>query len=344
MNIIEVYDCYEGLTFGGTSKGMAPKWRLEDGSWAKQSLLGYESKAEKLISDTLGMSTMDDKDFVKFELVDLKIMSSSGIIQEGCLSESFLEPGEVEVTFTRILSAMGIDTGAWLRDNGTIQSRFTSMVAIIKEGTGLDVSDYLRRVIAIDYLFLNEDRHLNNLAIKYTADGRYVECPVFDNGLSLLSDEEYFPKTREGYGPTIRSMLRKVKAKPLFSTNHKKQFKVICGGVSPFTIDEQEMRDYLRENRQWLGRMYPIMLQRIQACPEFFTNEKDVLDFNQEDRSQTNRHEHNHQAQVRVIHKDDTDKGNWTGRDNSRYPSKPINHKPKHNKDNKMKRNINKHT
>lgn len=57
-----------------------------------------------------------------------------------------------------------------------------------------------------------------------------------------------------------------------------------------------------------------------------------------------NRHEQNHQAQVKAIHKEDADKGNCTVRDNSRYLSKPINHTPKHNKDNKMKRNINKHT
>ena len=39
----------------------------------------------------------------------------------------------------------------------------------------------------IDALFLNTDRHLNNIAVIREND-KYDYCPIFDNGAGLLSD------------------------------------------------------------------------------------------------------------------------------------------------------------
>ena len=44
----------------------------------------------------------------------------------------------------------------------------------------------------IDSLFLNDDRHLNNIAVIKTCD-KYDYCPIFDNGAGLLSDTRLSP-------------------------------------------------------------------------------------------------------------------------------------------------------
>ena len=56
--------------------------------------------------------------------------------------------------------------------------------------TGLTgAGEYLTLLLELDAFFLNEDRHTNNLAVirnEKTMEFRY--CPIFDNGLALLSD------------------------------------------------------------------------------------------------------------------------------------------------------------
>lgn len=39
----------------------------------------------------------------------------------------------------------------------------------------------------MDALFLNDDRHSNNIAV-LKCDGKYDYCPIFDNGAGLLSN------------------------------------------------------------------------------------------------------------------------------------------------------------
>ena len=44
----------------------------------------------------------------------------------------------------------------------------------------------------IDALFLNDDRHLNNIAV-IEKDGKFNYCPIFDNGAGLLSNTQFSP-------------------------------------------------------------------------------------------------------------------------------------------------------
>lgn len=55
--------------------------------------------------------------------------------------------------------------------------------------TGMyEFGTYLSRLLTIDALFLNEDRHMHNIAVLCDETGGYHYCLVFDNGSSLLSD------------------------------------------------------------------------------------------------------------------------------------------------------------
>ena len=55
--------------------------------------------------------------------------------------------------------------------------------------TGLtEFGKYLNKLFTIDALFLNEDRHMHNIAVLMNGKGEFAYCPIFDNGAGLLSD------------------------------------------------------------------------------------------------------------------------------------------------------------
>ena len=47
---------------------------------------------------------------------------------------------------------------------------------------------YMNKLLTIDALFLNEDRHTHNIAVLMNGKGNYAYCPIFDNGAGLLAD------------------------------------------------------------------------------------------------------------------------------------------------------------
>ena len=82
----------------------------------------------------------------------------------------------------------------------------------------------LTRMLAFDALILNEDRHTNNVLFLYDFKLNTWElAPLFDHGLSLLSDVKDYPVNID-----IKYLKRKVKAKP-FNTNFKKQLALYEG-------------------------------------------------------------------------------------------------------------------
>ena len=68
----------------------------------------------------------------------------------------------------------------------------------------------------IDGLFLNDDRHLNNIAV-LEQGGRYSNCPIFDNGAGLLSNTQLSPMD---IAPA--ALVKAVKAWP-FNTTFNRQ-------------------------------------------------------------------------------------------------------------------------
>ena len=46
----------------------------------------------------------------------------------------------------------------------------------------------MNKLLTIDALFLNEDRHTHNIAVLMNGKGDYAYCPIFDNGAGLLAD------------------------------------------------------------------------------------------------------------------------------------------------------------
>ena len=68
----------------------------------------------------------------------------------------------------------------------------------------------------MDALFLNDDRHLNNIAV-LEKGGRFNYCPIFDNGAGLLSNVQMAPMDIDP-----AALVRSAKARP-FNTTFNRQ-------------------------------------------------------------------------------------------------------------------------
>ncbi len=184
----------------GSSKGTQPKY-YENGYWYKTNQLGYEGVVEYLASIVLQCSNIDD--FVSYEECTI-----NG--KNGCRSKDFLKEKESFLSFQRIYEQY---TGGNLVDRirrfSEVSERIDFVVDFIKDHTSLDTRDYLSKILTLDMLILNTDRHFNNLGIIINGvDGNCRPAPVFDNGNSLLSDWERFDE------PVITDNLDKVTGQP----------------------------------------------------------------------------------------------------------------------------------
>lgn len=85
--------------------------------------------------------------------------------------------------------------------------------------TGLkNVGEYLTVIAEIGMIFLNEDRHFNDLSVIRNEEKKFRISPIFDNGLSFLADMKVdFPMVTD-----VCEAVSKVTAKP-FSTDFETQ-------------------------------------------------------------------------------------------------------------------------
>lgn len=114
-------------------------------------------------------------------------------------------------------------------------------------------------ILELDCLTLNEDRHTNNLAVLRNEETKEFRlCPIFDNGLSLLSDLNDYPLTDDLY-----TCIERVQAKP-FDSDHVEQVTAaeqLYGRQLTFRISHGELRSELN----LLSEAYsPDILQRAE--------------------------------------------------------------------------------
>lgn len=78
-------------------------------------------------------------------------------------------------------------------------------------------------MLAFDAFILNEDRHTNNILFLFDPKSEVWQfAPLFDNGLSLLSDVKDYP-----FSMPLNILKRKVKAIP-FRSSFKKQLSFLA--------------------------------------------------------------------------------------------------------------------
>ena len=193
-----------------SSKGDQVKW-FTDNKYYKADTRGYEGISEALVGEFF--KYIKGLDFVDYFLCEISEEDKSYF---GCYSENFLRKGESLVSVYRILERTSRSVNNDLKKlNG--KDLLSYVIDSVRDYTSLDITDYLGTISYLDCITMNEDRHFNNICLKVNKDSVFSLSPIFDNGLSLLSDVKDYPL--EG---SIGKMMNLVKCKP-FSTNFMKQ-------------------------------------------------------------------------------------------------------------------------
>ena len=226
---------------GHTSKGDQPKWHVGD-DWYKADHMGYEALSEVIVSWMLEHSTIDD--FVAYAPV---MIQSSAKEYIGCQSKNFRQEGEMLLPLEKLHRAyFGIGLAKKLAEIPEVEERIRYTVSFVEDTTGLaGFGVYLSTLLELDAFILNEDRHTNNIAvIRNEKDGSFRLCPVFDNGLSLLSDLNDYPLDKDLY-----ECISAAQAKP-FSTDFSEQTEAasqLYGSRLKFNFTKEQVREQLRE-------------------------------------------------------------------------------------------------
>ena len=151
-----------------SSKGNQVKW-CKNGKWLKSDFLGYEGLSEILSSwVALYTNLADFSPITHYYQCNVVEDSTTHI---GCYSNSFLDESELCVTVGRLLvlkHGIGMDKRL---DKMSTTDRIRTVVSIV-EGLGLsNFGKWLTCLLEFDYLILNEDRHLFNIAVIQTPNG-----------------------------------------------------------------------------------------------------------------------------------------------------------------------------
>jgi len=200
-----------------SSKGNQEKW-LDGNRWYKLDQFGYEALSETLISSLLERSNIETDTPFSFTRYRMERMNVHGRERTGCSSENFLPPQSSIITlshlFKKHLSGSLKETLVKLPSD---KRRIAYLADATADITGLEqFPQYLTLLFEVDALFLNDDRHLNNVAV-IEHGGKYDYCPIFDNGAGLLSNTQLLQMDIEP-----KALISTVRARP-FNTTFNRQ-------------------------------------------------------------------------------------------------------------------------
>ncbi|MBQ7706848.1 MAG: hypothetical protein IJT72_03605 [Lachnospiraceae bacterium] len=226
------------VTQEGTSEGTQIKYK-KDGYWYKLDSKGNEGLCEYLVSKLLTFSRLDENEFVLYE---------QGFIngKKGCRSKDFIKNEDEElITLYRLYhNETGHNLAEVLGKFDNVGKRIEYTVDFVKKSTGYDISDYFKKIFTLDRITLNDDRHVNNLALLGTNKG-FKAAPVFDNGKSLLTANVSYNKNF-----SMEENVKRVIARP-FSGSHQEMFDYFGEG---FKLDKDNALKWLETEPASLER------------------------------------------------------------------------------------------
>lgn len=259
--MIELFDANIKVENRQSSKGNQQKW-LKNGNWYKADYTGYEGLAEYMISHLLQKSSLGKEEYVLYDTELIKYKSAQF---RGCKSKDFLTEGWNLITLERLFQNMyGQSLNRSIYHIQSYEKRLEFIVNQTIRMTGLaDFGAYLSKLLTIDALFLNEDRHTHNIAVLMDEAGEFHYCPFFDHGAGLLSDATMdYPMNREIYEAIAdveaktfcRSFEEQLEiAEKLYGMNlkfdfSKKDIETLLNEEKYYTIEEKaRIRDILAE-------------------------------------------------------------------------------------------------
>ena len=189
-----------------SSKGNQLKWN-SNGYWYKSDAFGYEGLAEYTCAELLKHSSLDKTEYVLYDTEEIEYKKQT---HTGCKSKNFLHENEELVTLERMFKnryGESFYQSIW-KIRGT-DERLKFIVNQVEQMTGIqNFGAYISKMFAIDALFLNEDRHMHNIAVIQDDKGKCRLCPFFDNGSALMSDTTMdYPMEEDIYSliPTVKA-------------------------------------------------------------------------------------------------------------------------------------------
>ena len=224
-----------------SSKGNQLKWE-DCGTWYKADYAGYEGLAEYVVSHLLTFSSLHEAEYVLYDLEEIKYKKNT---YTGVKSQNFLANDWQIITLERLFKnryGKSLYEEIWHIDGQ--QERILFLTEQVQRMTGLDAFDrYLNKLMTIDALFLNEDRHMHNIAVMMNSKNEFDYCRIFDNGACLLSD------TTMDYpiGEDVYSLIEDCHAKT-FSTDFDEQLEAserVAGMNVKFSFTKNDVRNIL---------------------------------------------------------------------------------------------------
>lgn len=164
------------------TKGTQVKYEKE-GYWYKINKNGNEGLAEYLVSVLLSCSNLNQTEYVAYEYCKINH-------RLGCRSKSFSENGYEFISFHSLymLITGKENLSDYLYTFHEPKERLQYLLEIAKAFHVTDIADYLKKILYLDMLIANHDRHMSNIGILLNSHGEARNAPIFDNGLSLGTD------------------------------------------------------------------------------------------------------------------------------------------------------------
>lgn len=170
-----------------TSAGYQPKYTSPNGDyWYKEDLRGGEALAEVLVSTFLrSCSNLVFSDYVLYDFD-----YSSGVLDlKVCVSPNFLQEGEQFISFKELAFLAYPPSKPLVSFN----SKLDFIDFVFQQTVGQSFREKMLRLLTLDVMFRNTDRHLSNFGILLAPNGSIRFAPIFDNGLALgVSEGVYF--------------------------------------------------------------------------------------------------------------------------------------------------------
>ena len=223
-----------------SSKGNQEKWfDIDTNKWYKLDQFGYEALTETIISKLLEKSNIESDTPFSFARYEMERLNVHGRDRTGCSSENFLKDGQSIITLSHLFSRqLGTSLKDKLEKLSSDKKRIQYLAEATADYTGLkEFPQYLTLLFEVDALFLNDDRHLNNIAV-IEQNGKFKYCPIFDNGAGLLSNVQFSPMDI-----SPQALIKDLVARP-FNTSFTRQINTarnLYGGalrIPKFTAKE----------------------------------------------------------------------------------------------------------
>lgn len=249
---------FETVVSESSSKGNQIKF-YSRGYWIKlDNHKCYEGLAEDFVSRLEAL-------IVDFPYVVYKTDSFlyNDDIYTGCYSYSMYGNKDVSFISLRHLFRSNNIPLSIFSQSDSIEENIVNVINAVMGITGVDISSYLYRLLLLDALVLNEDRHYMNLGVCF--DGKiYYPALCFDNGSSLFCTNWTYRKTKSFEENISRASSV---ARP-FSKFYDKQVSACVNlGASPLQINKRGLVDLIYN---YSNSLYP--LERVGLIKKVLVN------------------------------------------------------------------------